>query len=176
MEGRAHLGELQPGDVHGVEGVDEEDVEAATSVHQHLGEALFVDDGVDDEWIASWSDYMGWMVPLIKSDRRFQPVNEGGDDCFSDTRLSVAHFVLALGVDSIGSPKDYDAFLGVRKAVAILAHRASFLGCCLLALSFFRPIGQLQEALEELVVLVEVLDGIGVVGVGAIHELVEVVR
>ena len=44
MEGRARRTELRPGDVHGVEGVDVENVEAAASVHQHLGEALLADD------------------------------------------------------------------------------------------------------------------------------------
>ena len=83
--------------------------------------------------------------------------------------------MLALGVDGIGSPKDHDAFLEVGEAIPILARRASFLGCCLLALSFFRPAGLSQEALEELAVLVEVLDGVGVVGAWALHELVEVV-
>ena len=116
------------------------------------------------------------MVPLIKSDQRFRPVKEGGDGHFGDARLSVAHFVLALRVDGIGSPKDHDAFLGVREAVPVLAYRASFLGCCLFAVSFFWPAGLSQEMFEELVVLVEVFDGLGVVGAWAIHELVEVVR
>ena len=49
MEGRARQAEFRLGDVHGVEGVDVEDVEAAVSVHQYLGEALLADDGVDDE-------------------------------------------------------------------------------------------------------------------------------
>ena len=105
MEGRAHRSELRPGDAHGVEGVDVEDVEAAASVHQHLGEVLFVDNGVNDEQVASWSGDVGWMVPLIKSDRRFRPAKEGGDGRFGDTRLSVAHFVRALGVDGIGPPR-----------------------------------------------------------------------
>ena len=71
MEGRAHWAELRPGDAHGVEGVDVENVEATASVHQHLGEALLVDDGINDEWVASWSRDVGGMVPLIKGDRRF---------------------------------------------------------------------------------------------------------
>ena len=49
------------------------------------------------------------------------------------------------------------------------------LGYCLLAFSFFRPVGLSQETLEELVVLVEVLDGVGVVGAWTILELVEVI-
>ena len=84
--------------------------------------------------------------------------------------------MLALGVDGIGSLEVHDALLGVRKAIPILARRASFLGCCLLALSFFWPAGLSQEALEELTVLVEVFDGVGMVGAWAIHQFVEVVR
>ena len=68
MEGRAHWAELQLGDAHGVEGVDVENVEPATSVHQHLGEALLANDGVDDERVATRSGDMGGMVSLIKSD------------------------------------------------------------------------------------------------------------
>ena len=138
--------ELLPGDAHGIEGGYIENVEAATSVHQHLGEALLADNGVDDEQVATWSGDVGRMVPLIKGDRRFRPAKEGGDGYFSDARPSVAHFVLALEVDSIGSPEDHDAFLEVGKAVSILACCASFLGCCLLAFSFFCPTGLSQEA------------------------------
>ena len=65
--------------------------------------------------------------------------------------------------------------LGIGKAIPILARRALFLGCCLLALSFFRPAGLSHEALKELTVLVEVLNGVGVVGARVLHELVEVV-
>ena len=71
MEGRTRKAEFRPGDTHGIEGVDVEDVEATASIHQYLGEALLADDGVDDEWLASCSSDVGGMVPLIKSDRRF---------------------------------------------------------------------------------------------------------
>ena len=71
MEGRAHWVELRLGDAHGIEGVDVENVEAATSVHQHLDEALLADNGVNDERVATWFGDVGGMVPLIKSDRRF---------------------------------------------------------------------------------------------------------
>ena len=37
---------------YSIEGVDVEDVEAATSIHQHLGEALLADNGVDDDHVA----------------------------------------------------------------------------------------------------------------------------
>ena len=84
--------------------------------------------------------------------------------------------MLALGVDGVGSPKDHEALLGVRGAVFILTYRASFLGLLLLAFPFLWPGGLLQEALEELAVLVEVFDGIGMVGAWTLHELVEMVR
>ena len=79
MEGRARWAEFRPGDAHGVEVVDVEDVEATTSIHQHHGEALLADDGVDDERVATRSGDVGRMVPLIKGDWRFRPAKEGGD-------------------------------------------------------------------------------------------------
>ena len=51
------------------EGVDVENVEAAAFVHQHLGEALLMDDGVDDKRVATRSSDVGRMVSSIKSDR-----------------------------------------------------------------------------------------------------------
>ena len=57
-----------------------------------------------------------------------------------------------------------------------MLHYAPFLGRCLFAFSFLRPTGQWPKALEGLAVLVEVFDGVGVVGAWALHELVEVVR
>ena len=71
MEGRARRSELLSGDAHSIEGVDIEDVEAAASVHQHLGEVLLADDGINDDRVASRSRDMGGMVPLIEGDQRF---------------------------------------------------------------------------------------------------------
>ena len=85
------------------------------------------------------------------------------------------HLVLALGPDDVGSTEDHDAFLRIREVVPVLACRTSFLGCRLFVVSFFQPAGLSQEMFEELAVLVEVFDGVGVVGAWAIHELVEVV-
>ena len=84
--------------------------------------------------------------------------------------------MLALGADGVISPEEHDAFLRVGEAVPILARHASFLGCRLFVVSFFWPTSLSQEMFEELVVLVEVFDGVDVVGAWTIHELVEVVR
>ena len=50
------------------------------------------------------------------------------------------------------------------------------LGHFFFAFSFLWPIGLSQKALEELTVLIEVFDGVGVVGAWALHELIEVVQ
>ena len=132
--------ELLPGDAHGVEGADVEDVEAATSVHQHLGEALLADDGVDNEWVASWSHDVGGMVLLIEGDWRFRPAKEGGDGHLDGTCLPIAHLVLALGPDGAGSAKNHDAFLRVGEAISILARSPPFLAAAsLLSPSFGLP-------------------------------------
>ena len=83
--------------------------------------------------------------------------------------------MLALGVDGAGSPKDHEAFLKVGEAVIILARCASFPGLLHLAFLFLWLTGVLQKTLEELIVLIEVADRVGVVGAWTLHELVEVV-
>ena len=112
------------------------------------------------------------MVPLIEGDLRFRPAKEGGDDHLGGACLPIAYLVLAFGPDGVGSAKDHDAFIRVEETVSVLARRTSFLDCCLFTVSFFRPAGLSEETFEELVVLVEVFDGVGVVGAWAIHELV----
>ena len=63
MEGRVRRTELRPRDVHGVKGVDIEDVEATTPVHQHLGEVLLADNGVNDERVAlDLATWDGWSL------------------------------------------------------------------------------------------------------------------
>ena len=84
--------------------------------------------------------------------------------------------MLALGPNGVRSAEDHDAFLRVREDVPILACCAPFLSYRLLAVSFFWPAGMSQEMFKKLAVLVEVFNGVGVVGAWAIHELVEVVR
>ena len=97
---------------------------------------------------------------MIEGNRRFRPGEEGGDG-----RL-----------DGIGPAKDLDAFLMFGEAISILAHRASFLGCRLFVVSLLCSVGLSEETFEELAVLVEVFDGVGVVGARAIHEFLEVVQ
>ena len=66
---------------------------------------------------------------------------ERGDDRLGGTCLSIAYLVLELRVDGVRSPKDHEAFLGVREAVITLALCASFLHCLLLAFPFLWLVG-----------------------------------
>ena len=70
VERRSGRPDARSVDAHGVERFSVHDVEAAASIHQHLGEVLLADDGVDDERVAPRSSDVGRMVPLIKGDWR----------------------------------------------------------------------------------------------------------
>ena len=133
------LGGAPTGHAHGVEGVDVENVEDAASIHQHLGEVLLADNGVDDERVAPRSGDMGGMVPLIESDWSFRLAKEGGDGRLGDTCLSVAHFVLALGVDGIGSLKIMRHSLGSGKLSPSLPATPPFFAAASLPFPSFGP-------------------------------------
>ena len=84
--------------------------------------------------------------------------------------------MLSLGLDSVGSAKDHDTFISVGEVIYVFAYRTSLLGCCLFAVSLLWSAGLSEKTFEELTLLVEVFDRVGVVGAWTIHEFVEVVR
>ena len=53
MERRPDWLDTRSIDAHGIEHFSVHDVEAAASIHQHLGEPLYADDGVDQDRISS---------------------------------------------------------------------------------------------------------------------------
>ena len=53
MKRRSGWVEVRPVDAHLIERLGVHDVEAAASIHQHLGEALCADDWVDHERVSS---------------------------------------------------------------------------------------------------------------------------
>ena len=54
MERRPSQPDIGSVDAHGVKLFNVHDVEAAVSIHQHLGEPLHADDQVDHERVPSW--------------------------------------------------------------------------------------------------------------------------
>jgi hypothetical protein len=49
MKRRSPTSDLGPSNPHEIQGVSIDDVEAAASIHEHLGESGVADDGVDDK-------------------------------------------------------------------------------------------------------------------------------
>ena len=74
MERRPSQPDARPVDAHGIERLSIHDVEAATSIHQYLGEPGVADDRIDDERVLSgvW-DIVGVVLP-IEGDRLSRPV------------------------------------------------------------------------------------------------------
>ena len=60
-------------DAHGVKHFSIHDIEAAASIHQHLGEPFCADDWVNHERVPSWLRDALWVVGLVKGDDRLRP-------------------------------------------------------------------------------------------------------
>jgi hypothetical protein len=45
-----------------------EDVEAAASVHQHLGEPRVADDWIDNQWVLAWAGNVVWVILSAEGD------------------------------------------------------------------------------------------------------------
>ena len=74
MEWRLAGVELVQSDPHELQGVDVHDVEAAASVHEHLGEAGVADDGVDNKRIPSRVRDVVGVVLTAKGNGVLRPV------------------------------------------------------------------------------------------------------
>jgi hypothetical protein len=61
-------------DLQEPEGLSVDDVEAAASVHEDLGEPGVADDGVDDERVLSWARHTVGVVALVEGDGLVGPV------------------------------------------------------------------------------------------------------
>jgi hypothetical protein len=61
-------------DLQEPEGLGVDDVEAAASVHEDLGEPDVVDDGIDNERVLSWARHAVGVVALVEGDGLVEPV------------------------------------------------------------------------------------------------------
>jgi hypothetical protein len=68
---RLDRGQIDPQEPESL-GVD--DVEAAASVHEDLGEPDVADDGVDNEWVFPRARHVVGMVSLVEGDGLVGPV------------------------------------------------------------------------------------------------------
>jgi hypothetical protein len=65
------LGPIHPQEF---QGLSVDDVEAAASVHEDLGEPNIADDWIDDERVPPWARHKVRVVTLVEGDRLVGPV------------------------------------------------------------------------------------------------------
>ena len=144
---RAKLVQSYP---HDLQGVGVHDVEAAASVHEHLGEAGVADDGIHDEWILSriW-DVVG-VVLAAEGDCILRPVEVGRRSLGDGEDFSTLALALSSGHVRRRPAKDEERVLHPRVVVAALSFFVLFLLGLVLA----------AEAVEVLAEHVTLFEGV----------------
>ena len=96
-------------DPHGFQGVDVHDVEAATPVHQHLGQSHVADDGADNEGVASLSGNADRVVVLVEDDGRGRTLQLTSDGAPCGADLIESYLLLAPGAVVLQPADDDEA-------------------------------------------------------------------
>jgi hypothetical protein len=151
-------GQIDPQEPEGL-GVD--DVEAAASVHEDLGELSVADDGVDNERVSSWARHTVGVVALVEGDGLVGPVQVDWRRHLHRADLPA----LLLSAPSRGirhlPTVDHETAMDLRELLCLVA----LLLVVALALAFFRrgP-GLMEVAPEHDAFFKGVLDGALVIG------------
>jgi len=103
MESARSWLELCPVDAEKVKGLEVDDVQAAAIVHQHLREPSVDDDGVDDEWVDSWGDYLVGIVISIEGDWVFDQLRYWGTTILA-AKTSRRSLLRCLAVSCVEGP------------------------------------------------------------------------
>jgi hypothetical protein len=126
---------LRPPDSRKVEGLGIDNVEAATTVHEHFSEACVGNDGIDDERIDSRVRDVVRMVVTVESDGRSRPVEEEEGRQLYREDLSRLSLALAHREMRRGSPVYHEAVMNLGKPlvlVVVLLPGSSFLSSFLI--------------------------------------------
>lgn len=157
---------------HGIVGFGVEDVQAASAIHEDLGQACLANDGVDDETEPARLWNVVGVVGSVDGDCRLRPPEVGWDSFTrrgGGVNLPSYQLVPTLRLVSRRPPKDHETSLQPWENVLLisLAVLAPFAlgGRCNFAL---------QVPLHEVIVLVEVLDRGTMVRAWSLHHLIEV--
>jgi hypothetical protein len=110
--------------------MDVDNVEAATSVHEYLGEAHVGDDGIDDERVDPRIGDVVRMVSTVERDGCFGPVEEEGGCELHGEDLSTLVLLLARVEARRGSLVDHKAVVDLGKPLILVS--ILFLGVLLL--------------------------------------------
>jgi hypothetical protein len=92
-----------------VEGLGVDDVEAASVVYEHLGEACVGDDGVNNERVDSWIGDVVWVIITVESDGHRRPIKEARDRRLYGENLTPFSLALARREAGRGSSVDHEA-------------------------------------------------------------------
>jgi CubicO group peptidase (beta-lactamase class C family) len=97
------------------EGLGVDDVEAASAVHEHLGEACVGDDGVNNEWIDPWVGDVVRVVVTVESDGHRGPIKEAGYCRLYREDLAPFSLALARREAGRGPSVDHEAVVDLGK-------------------------------------------------------------
>jgi len=119
VEWRCIIHQPRLADPHEGQSLSVKNVEAAASIHQHLGETSLGDDGVDDQWITPVvGDPIRVILP-IERDRALGLLEVRGRGCADCANSSEFTLPLTRGKVSRTSPKDQEAVLDLREAFSL---------------------------------------------------------
>jgi hypothetical protein len=96
-----------------------EDVEAAASVHQHLGEPRVTYDRVDDQQVPARIGDAVRVILTVEGDGVLRPVEEGGRSLLRGEDLVPLPLALVVGHVHSWSPEDEEDVLHRRKATGV---------------------------------------------------------
>jgi len=119
VEWRCIISEPRLADPHKGQSLGVKNVEAAASIHQHLGETCLGDDGVDDQRITPGvGDPIRVILP-IESDCALGPFEVRGHGCADCANFSEFALPLTRGETSRTSPKDQEAVLDLGESFSL---------------------------------------------------------
>jgi hypothetical protein len=87
--------EARPRNPQEVKGLGIDDIEAAATIHEHLGEACVGDNGIDNKRLDPRIGDIVWVVITVESDGHLRPVKEEGGCWLHREDLSMFPLALA---------------------------------------------------------------------------------
>jgi hypothetical protein len=87
--------EARPRDSQKVEGLGIDDIQAAATIHEHLGEACVGDNGIDNKWVDPRIRDIVWVIIMVESDGHLELVKEEGGGWLHGEDLSTFSLALA---------------------------------------------------------------------------------
>jgi hypothetical protein len=112
--------ELGPRDAHGIKGLHIQDVEVVAPIHQHLGQVLVTNDGVDNERVAPRPGDAGRVVTPVEGDRCARPTEKLEDSIPGSADFPESDLVFTLGAVILRTSEDHEAAVRVSEAAPVL--------------------------------------------------------